>query len=116
MGESSLWRNIVVNVDSYKNAHYGMYPEGTEYVSSYIESRGGDFPATLFVGLQPFLRESLPRPVTIDDIHEAEAVHRSMGVHFNRQNWIDLVNDHDGRLPIEIEAVPEGTVVPTGNV
>ena len=45
MGESSLWRNIMVNVDSYKNAHYGMYPDGTEYVSSYVESRGGRFPA-----------------------------------------------------------------------
>ncbi|NMO94038.1 nicotinate phosphoribosyltransferase [Actinomycetospora sp. TBRC 11914] len=116
MGESSLWRNIIVNVDSYKNAHWGMYPAGTDYVSSYIESRGGAFPATLFVGLQAFLREYLTRPVTLDDIHEAEAVHGSMGVPFNRQNWIDLVNDHDGRLPVEIEAVPEGTVVPTGNV
>ncbi len=116
MGESSLWRNIIVNVDSYKNAHYGMYPDGTEYVSSYVESRGGRFPATLFVGLQAFLREYLTRRITLDDIHEAEAVHRPMGIPFNRQNWIDLVNDHDGHLPIEIEAVPEGTVVPTGNV
>ena len=37
-------------------------------------------------------------------------------MHFNRKNWLDLLNDHDGYLPVEIEAAPEGTVLPTRNV
>ena len=114
--EPSIWRNMIVNVDSYKITHHGMYPEGTEFVSAYIESRGGLYPATLFVGLQAFIREYLLRPLTIEHLHEAEQVHAAMNVPFNRQVWLDLINDHDGFLPIEIEAVPEGTVVPTRNV
>lgn len=114
--EPSIWRNIIVNVDSYKCTHHAMYPEGTEFVSAYIESRGGLYPATLFVGLQAFLREFLVRPLTIEDVHQAEQVHAAMNVPFNRQIWLDLINDHDGYLPLEIEAVPEGSVVPTRNV
>lgn len=109
-------RNLILNVDSYKNSHHGMYPDGTEFVSSYIESRGGLYPVTLFVGLQAFIRAYLLRPITIEDLHEAEQVHASMNVRFTRQVWLDLINDHGGYLPIEIEAVPEGTVVPTRNV
>jgi nicotinamide phosphoribosyltransferase len=109
-------RNLILNVDSYKVTHHRMYPDGTEFISSYLESRDGLYPATLFVGLQAFIRQYLLRPITIEDLHEAEQVHAAMNVPFSRQVWLDLINDHGGYLPIEIEAVPEGTVVPTRNV
>ena len=34
-------KNLILNTDSYKTSHYVQYPQGTEFVSSYIESRGG---------------------------------------------------------------------------
>jgi len=108
--------NIIINVDNYKHCHYSLYPPGTEYVSSYIESRGGDFPSTMFVGLQAFLREYLMRPVTLEDIDEAEHIEREQGVPFNRELWMGVLNDYGGFLPVEIEAVPEGTVLPPRNV
>ncbi len=108
--------NIIINVDNYKHCHYSLYPPGTQYVSSYIESRGGDFSSTLFVGLQAFLREYLMRPITLEDIDEAEFIEREQGMHFNRDNWLGILNEHGGYLPVEIEAVPEGTVVPSRNV
>jgi nicotinamide phosphoribosyltransferase len=112
----SLWRNVIINADCYKNSHWRMYPEGTSHVSSYLEARGGRYPVTLFVGLQAFLIDYLMHPITAEDIQEAEDVLRSMGIPINRQNWVDLIKDHNGYLPVEIEAVPEGTVLPTGNV
>ncbi len=108
--------NLILNVDNYKHTHYAQYPQGTEYVSSYIESRGGSFPATMFVGLQAFLLDFLTRPITLEDVALAEYVTREQGVHFNRDNWLGIINDHGGYLPVEIEAVPEGSVVPTRNV
>ncbi|MED5804009.1 nicotinate phosphoribosyltransferase [Gordonia sp. Z-3] len=116
MSDTSLWRNIMVNADANKNSMYAMYPEGTQYVSAYLESRGGPYEATLFVGLQAFLLEYLARPITVEDVKEAERVVRGHSAVFNRQAWLDIVNDHGGYLPLEIEAVPEGTVVPTSNV
>ncbi len=108
--------NLIINTDNYKHCHYSLYPKGTEYVSSYIESRGGEFPVQMFVGLQAYIREYLMRPITLEDIDEAEYTEREQGMHFNRENWIGILNDHGGHLPVEIEAVPEGTVLPVKNV
>ena len=33
-----------------------------------------------------------------------------------REMWEYIIEKYDGHLPIRIKAVPEGTVVPTGNV
>jgi nicotinamide phosphoribosyltransferase len=110
------FKNIIINTDNYKHCHYPLYPPGTEYVSSYIESRGGEFPVTMFVGLQAFIREYLMHPITLADIDEAEHIEREQGMHFNRDNWLGILEDYDGFLPVEIEAVPEGTVLPSRNV
>jgi nicotinamide phosphoribosyltransferase len=116
MSSYNNFRNIIINTDNYKHCHYSLYPRGTEYVSSYIESRGGEFPVTMFVGLQAFIREYLMHPITLEDIDEAEFTEREQGMHFNRDNWLGILNDHGGYLPVEIEAVPEGTVLPIKNV
>jgi nicotinamide phosphoribosyltransferase len=116
MSQYCNFDNIIINTDNYKHCHYSLYPEGTEYISSYIESRGGAFPSTMFVGLQAFLRDYLMRPVTLEDVDEAEYLMREQGMHFNRENWLGIINEHDGFLPVEIEAVPEGTVLPPKNV
>jgi nicotinamide phosphoribosyltransferase len=110
------FHNIIINTDSYKHCHYSLYPPGTEYVSSYVEARGGEFPVALFVGLQAFIREYLMHPITLEDIDEAEFVSRGQGMHFNRDNWLGILEDHGGHLPVEIEAVAEGTVLPVKNV
>lgn len=114
--EDDLFHNFILNTDNYKHCHYAIYPKGTEYISSYIESRGGAFPATMFVGLQAYLRQYLMKPITLEQIDAAEAHCREIGMPFNRENWMGVLNDHGGYLPVEIEAVPEGTVLPTRNV
>lgn len=109
-------RNLILNTDSYKTSHFVQYPEGTGFVSSYIESRGGVYPATVFFGLQAFLKEYLARPINQADVDEADAVCTAHGVPFNRAGWQYILDQHQGFLPVEIEAVAEGSVVSTGNV
>jgi len=111
-----MTKNIILNADSYKLSHYWQYPPGTETIYSYVESRGGQWDRTLFFGLQMFLKEYLAAPVTRADIDEAEPLWAAHGVPFHRAGWDHIVDAHDGRLPIEIKAVPEGTVLPTRNV
>jgi hypothetical protein len=36
--------NILINTDNYKHCHYSLYPPGTEYISSYVESSPGLHP------------------------------------------------------------------------
>jgi nicotinamide phosphoribosyltransferase len=108
--------NIILNSDSYKYSQFNQYPEGTEYIYSYIESRGGKFDETVFFGLQAFIDEYLTTPVTMEMIDEAEAIITAHGEPFNREGWEYIVNVYDGYLPVEIKAVPEGTVVPVKNI
>lgn len=108
--------NIILNVDSYKASHFLQYPPGTSRVSSYIESRGGEYDDTVFFGLQMFLKRYLGRAITTANVDQAEFVMRAHGVPFNRAGWDYIVEKHRGRLPIKIQAVREGSVVPTKNV
>ena len=66
--------NIILNSDSYKYSTSFQYPTGTEVVYSYIESRGGPWPETVFFGLQAFIKQYLLKPITMEDINEAEAI------------------------------------------
>lgn len=108
--------NPILNTDSYKPSHYLQYPPGTEVVFSYIESRGGVYPKTLFAGVLPYIKEYLNTPVTMEDVLEAEEFFKMHGEPFNKQGWIDMINEYEGYFPVRIRAVKEGLVVPVGNV
>ncbi len=111
--------NICLMSDSYKMGHYQDYPDGLTFLSSYLESRGGIADETIFCGLQYYLKKYLVgKVVTQEMIEEAEPIvnaHMGPGV-FNRAGWEHIVNNHGGKLPIEIRAVPEGTRVSAHNV
>jgi nicotinamide phosphoribosyltransferase len=112
--------NPLLLTDSYKLTHWKQYPPGTEYVYSYLESRGGKFDNTVFFGLQPFLFRWLEGPFfTWGDLNAARVFckeHFGNDTVFNYEGWNKLLFKHQGRLPVSIKAVPEGTVVPTHNV
>lgn len=112
--------NILLCADSYKATHHLQYPPNTTTVYSYFESRGGKFPETLFFGLQYILKRWLVGPVvTYEKIAEAKDIfqaHFEQGEVFNEEGWKYIVKEHGGKLPIQIKAVPEGTLVPTKNV
>jgi nicotinamide phosphoribosyltransferase len=116
--EISNMNNLILNTDSYKASHWLQYPPGTQYVSSYIESRGCDYnwDGTVFFGLQMFLKEYLSKPITKEMIDEADEFLTSHGEPFNRVGWEYILNKYNGYLPVKIQSVPEGMWIPTGNV
>ncbi|WP_101775452.1 nicotinate phosphoribosyltransferase [Pasteurella oralis] len=112
---TSNFLNLILNVDSYKASHWLQYPPNTEHVSYYVEARSGYFDVVVF-GLQAFIKEYLLTPISQQDIEDAEVVLSMHGLPFNRSGWQCLIEKHHGFLPLKIEAVPEGTVLPVGNV
>jgi len=111
--------NILTLTDSYKTSHWKQYPKGTSKVYSYLESRGGKFNNTMFYGLQYFIKQYLSgQVVTEEKIQRAKKfwdAHLGPN-HFNEAGWRHILDNHNGHLPVRIKAVPEGTVVKTGNV
>jgi len=112
-------RNLVLETDSYKFTHWKQYPPGTEFVYSYLESRGGMFGQVVFFGLQYYLQRYLGGVVvTEEDVSEARRFvdqHLGPGM-FNYEGWMQIVRRHGGKLPVMINAVPEGSVVDVSNV
>lgn len=107
--------NLILDTDSYKTSHYLQYPPGFSGMHSYLESRGGKYEKTLFFGLQYIIREYLSKRLTYDDVIEASQFCKKHGVPFPEGQWLSLVRDHGGLLPISIKAVPEGSLVPVSN-
>ena len=112
--------NIILLTDSYKCSHYSQYPENTTKIYSYFESRGGKFKEICFFGLQIFIKKYLVgKVVTKEKIDEAEILlrlHFGVDYKFTRHLWEYILENHNGYLPIEIKAVPEGTCLPSKNV
>ena len=108
-------QNVILNTDSYKLSMPKQYPPGTQIVYSYIESRGGVFPQTLFFGLQVFL-QALAKPITSSDIDEAREILSEHGIPFYETGWRYILEKHHGFLPLHIDAVYEGSIVPVNNV
>jgi nicotinamide phosphoribosyltransferase len=114
--------NIIIQSDSYKiGGHWNMYPDGTEFVNSYFESRNGaKFTKTPFFGLQAKLKKYfVGQVVTREKIERAAALckaHFGSDAFFNRKGWEYILNAHGGKLPLRIKAVPEGTPVTVSNI
>lgn len=111
--------NLILDSDSYKVSHKALSPD-IEGAYSYFESRGGAFDYTVFFGLQALLQQYLAgEVVTQAKLDEAERVisaHMPGNDFFNREGWQHIIDDHGGRLPLRIKAVPEGSVIPTSNI
>lgn len=107
--------NIVMMADSYKYSHSKQYPDMVS-MYDYMEARGGEYPKTVFVGLQYYLKKYLSKPITQEDVNEAYDFAKLHGVPFDKEGWDYIVNDLDGKIPVIIRAVPEGLVVPVRNV
>jgi len=107
--------NPLLAVDSYKQSHFLQYPPEARRISAYVEARPNDFSKeVLFFGLQAFLKNVLSKPFTQEDIDQAEAICRAHGEPFNREGWEIILKEHGGLFPLEISALEEGDVVPSG--
>jgi nicotinamide phosphoribosyltransferase len=109
-------QNNLAFADSYKFCQYKIIPPNTQYLYSYIESRGGDLAKTLFFGANYIVKEYLTTPFSKYDIDEIEDLILEHGEPFNREGFDYIWNKYGGFWPVKIRAVKEGTVVPTRNL
>lgn len=110
---------MILNTDSYKVAHWRMYPEDTVAIHSYLEAReGAEDNEIVFFGLQSILNGygfyEIPYQFEIDFAEALCKSHFGDGAYFNRKGWDDVRKL--GYLPLRIRAVPEGSVTAPGTV
>jgi nicotinamide phosphoribosyltransferase len=107
--------NFILSADSYKFSHGKQLDPNIKYMNSYIEPRKSSrFNEVLYFGLQAYLKSYLSNPITKLDVDYAEQRVNMHGLPFDREGWDIIVNEYKGHLPIMIEAIDEGSVVPLG--
>jgi nicotinamide phosphoribosyltransferase len=103
-------KNLINLSDSYKFSHFNQYPKGTEIIHSYLAPRGGEYEKVVMHGLPYILKEYLSKPnLWANTVSESEQLAKAHGVPFNREGWEYV--EKLRYLPIEIKALPEGTIV-----
>ena len=111
-----LFRNIILDTDSYKNDHQRMLPDNTTKIfSTIIFRKPNKYTGFIkFFGLQYFIKEYLSDPITKDMIDEAEIEIQEQGYFFDRSRWEYILEKHNGYLPLNIKAIKEGMLIPVG--
>ena len=116
-------RMIMLYSDSYKQCHPLMYPDNQEYLVSYLTARKAmneNFPKMVVYGIQPFLKDmnkgfsdffNTPLEWVMYEYDNYIGVHLGLD-NVARDRIVELHNL--GYLPIEIRAMPEGSVVNMG--
>lgn len=106
--------------DSYKLAHWMMNRPGTENIYSNFEARTGAlYNKTVFFGPQFLFLEFLCRQITKSDIADSQELtfeHLGDAAYFNKAMWDEILQKHDGFIPLRVKAVAEGTPVDVNNV
>lgn len=107
--------NSLSLTDSYNASHFKMYPPNTTEVTGYLEPRSNsERDCVSFFGLQAYIKDKLLLFIDNMDIKEAEKKWTMHGLPFNTEGWEQI--KELGYLPLEIQAVPEGSFIPKDNV
>lgn len=110
--------NPLLATDVYKMSHAQQYCPGTHKVYSYLIARSDKtFDRTLLFGLQYYLQEYLSTKLT-PEMGEEFLKYRKMILGSNPPDVEQKIRAlcQLGYFPLEIKAVPEGTVMPVRNV
>jgi nicotinamide phosphoribosyltransferase len=114
--------NIILLADGYKYSHYNQLPPKTTFVYSYFSARSNhklhpNMNKVLFFGLQYIMKRYLEgQVITREKIDNAKQIinkYYNRDV-FNLEGWEYILNVHNGKLPIEIKALEESSLVDIG--
>jgi len=107
--------SLICRMDSYKFSHPFAYPTDISIkgMTSYGETRVSPDDIVVPFGMQMLTKRYLTQSITMADVDAAEAFSEA---HFGRKlfardAWEKVVNVYNGKLPLIIRSVPEGTIM-----
>lgn len=111
--EDQLKISLICRIDSYKFSHPFAYPKNIEAMTSYGEARITGTDIVVPFGMQLLVKRYLSETITVEDVEAAEkfAIAHFGRPLFHRDGWMKVVNVYNGKLPLIIRAVSEGTVM-----
>lgn len=116
--EDELIISLILRTDSYKFGHPFAYPRHKiRGMAAYGEARVKNHVEIVQAGLQIFVKKYLSKKITTAHVEAAEqfAIAHFGRALFAKNDWLKVVNEYDGHLPLILRALPEGTVVRGGD-
>ena len=109
---------FLICTDSYKSGHFLQYPKARKMLAygEYRKSMFADDSRILAAGMRYALEKILNRRITYKDIEEADVWYATHGIantefYYPREAWISVVENNNGRIPLDIFSVPDGSVI-----
>ena len=106
---SKLLESTLITGDSYKYGHPFLLRDDIAYQYNYMEARKGD--DIIFVGMQYYIKKYLTKVPSKKQIKKVKKMALKHGVYFDEKMW-KYINKL-GYYPIRINAIQEGTKVPS---
>jgi len=110
MGLKDIRNNIIMLTDVYNNSHFEL-KENVDWEVSHIYNRSRGM---ILYGFNEIVLDILNTKIEVDMVEEAQRYAHEMGLHFPFQMWYDVATKLKGRIPLRVQALPDGTWVPKG--
>lgn len=112
----NMLNNTLKFADSYKGEHWAWYRKDIAYATGYLEPRVPNKRVQV-AGITPLVvKLATEYVITEEDVVEfvkfAER-HAGFGDIINVDGWMHIVREFNGRIPVEVKSLREGTVLPT---
>ena len=110
MGLKDIRRNIILLTDVYNLSHTDL-KENVDWEVSHIYNRSRGM---ILYGFNEIVIDLLNTKIEVDMIEEAQELARQMGLQFPFDMWYKIATELKGRIPLRVQALPDGTWVPKG--
>lgn len=112
-----MLKNIRVNPIRLTDAYNLSHPRlkvNTDWEISHMYNRSGKYGGMVLYGFSEIVESIMSIVITEDMVKEAENDAKKMNLVFPTDLWMKVVNEQNGKLPLAVQAVPEGEWVPNG--
>lgn len=110
--------NPIISTDTYnRTMDHLRGPEGWREEETYVlQMRKSPYGYHVAAGIEDAVREVTGKQITQEMLDEADDyfTNENNVAFFNRAMWQEIIDEHDGYLPIEINGVRDGTVMLPG--
>lgn len=102
--------NPILLTDAYNLSHH-ILKKNVDWEISHVYNRHRSM---ILNGFSEAVCKILNTKIEVDMVDEAEEYATKMGMPFPSDMWYELVNHLKGRIPLHVQALPDGSYVPKG--
>lgn len=106
--------NPIRLTDAYNLSHQRL-KVSADWEVSHMYNRSGKYGGMVLYGFSEIVESILSIIITEEMVREATYNAKQMNLNFPTELWMKVVREQNGKMPLVVQALPEGTWVPNGS-